>query len=101
MLRAPCFRLTHGSFPAGTSMRDRLFLLTILLSAPAVAHAQLFPRESETARVWFVISDGMGPSGGGLSGATGLSQLYRASGTVAVSQNYGVEVSGLRIQEIY
>lgn len=52
-------------------------------------------------RGWIVLSDGAGPSGGGLSGATGLSQLYRASLTGVLTPTAGIEVSALRIQEIY
>jgi hypothetical protein len=81
--------------------RDKILLLAILFTPPAIAKAQDFPNERQTARAFLVVSDGAGPSGGGLSGATGLSQIYRASGTLAVTRTIGIEVSALRIQEIY
>src|SRR6266850_4296565 len=82
-------------------MRRAGILLAALCASPAVARAQRFPRQSDMPRAWVVISDGVGPSGGGLSGQTGLSQLYRASLTAAITSSAGIEVSALRIQEIY
>jgi len=81
--------------------RDRFLLVAVLCAIPTIARGQRFIPEPETARAWLVLSDGAGPNGGGLSNSSGLVQLFRASGTVAVTPTLGVEVSALRIQEIY
>lgn len=90
-------------FSGANVRRDRLFLLAVLsaaLTIPASGQARVFLREPRPPRAWLVLSDGAGPSGGGLSSQTGLIQLFRVSGTVVVTPTLGIEVSGLRIQEI-
>ena len=85
-------------------MRRKRFLSVSLLCAtlviPARSSAQ-FERPVRSRRAWLVVSDGVGPNGGGLQGTTGLVQLFRASGIVAVTPTLGVEVTGLRIQELF
>jgi hypothetical protein len=81
--------------------RASLLFVALLLAPAAVARAQRFILEPDVPRAWLVLSDGVGPNGGGLSNSSGLVQLFRASGTVAVTPTVGVEVSALRVQEIY
>ena len=76
-----------------------VLLCTTTLATSAVAQFQ--PPPQQPPRIWFGFSDGFGPSGGGISGSTGLSQLFRATGTVAITQNVGVELTALRIQESF
>jgi hypothetical protein len=81
--------------------RHRLILLAVLFAVPVIARAQLFLPEPSMARAWLVLSDGAGPNGGGISNSSGLIQLFRASGTVAVTPTIGIEASALRVQVIY
>lgn len=81
--------------------RDRLVLVVLLCAIPAIARSQMFPREPSVPRAWLVLSDGVGPNGGGISNSNGLVQLFRASGTLRVTPAIGVEVSAFRAQPIY
>jgi hypothetical protein len=84
--------------------RDHLLLAALLLAEPMVARAQLFPsepREPRVPRAWLVLSDGVGRNAGGISNSSGLVQLFRASGTVAVTPSIGFELSALRTQVIF
>src|SRR5258708_2826578 len=81
--------------------RDRFILIAVFCATPAIARAQIFPREPDFPRAWLVLSDGVGRNAGGISNSSGLVQLFRASGTVAVTRTVGFELSALRTQVIY
>jgi hypothetical protein len=81
--------------------RDRVILIAVLCALPATAWAQIFPRDPDVPRAWLVLSDGVGRNAGGISNSSGLVQLFRASGTVAVTPSIGLELSALRTQVIY
>lgn len=81
--------------------RDRFILIAVCCASPAIAWAQIFPREPDAPRAWLVLSDGVGRNAGGISNSSGLVQLFRASGTVAVTPKVGVELSALRTQVIF
>jgi len=79
----------------------RLVVLLATLVIPAVARGQgFFIRQARTPRAWLVVSDGVGLNGGGLANTSGFVQLFRASGTLAITATRGVEVTALRIQEL-
>jgi hypothetical protein len=85
-----------------TGFRISLCCLGALVLSSA-AHAQFDAPPQfgfSTPRIWFVVSDGVGPSGGGLAGTTGLSQLMRGAAVVNVARGLGAEAGVLRIQEI-
>lgn len=75
-------------------------LLCPVLAMPKPCAAQ-FDRVVTAPMAWLVVSDGIGPSGGGLAGATGLVQLFRASGVVRVTGSFGLEATAARIQELF
>jgi len=84
----------------------RSFLMCVgALLVPEVVHAQfdeppVYRTGNAIPRVWFVVSDGLGPSGGGVAGTTGLSQLMRGAAIFNVARGYGAEAGVLRIQEV-
>jgi hypothetical protein len=84
-------------------MRRHTFFATLVLSTAVAAPAMAqFPRPAQRShRAWITLSDGFGPTGGGLSGSTGMSQLLRAGATVNIANDYGIEVTGLRVQEVF
>jgi hypothetical protein len=78
------------------------FLLLVLCVLAATDAASAQDRGLRRGpRAWLVLSDGLGVTGGGISGASGLSQLFRVSGVAALSNAHGIELSALRIQEVY
>lgn len=77
-----------------------LAILFALAAAPTMARAQFIP-QPRRPRIWLVLSDGAGPTGGGVANQNDLIQLLRASATVAVTQSVGVEISALRVQQIF
>jgi hypothetical protein len=81
--------------------RIRILFWAVLCAIPGLTHAQFLPREPRLPRAWLVLSDGVGRNAGGISNSSGLVQLFRASGTVAVTPTVGVELSALRTQVIY
>jgi hypothetical protein len=83
-------------------MRRHTLLAAALLSTTfaAAAAAQYQPPPPRRHLAWITLTDGVGPSGGGLSGSTGLSQLFRAAATVNIVSDYGLEIDAMRIQEI-
>jgi hypothetical protein len=84
-------------------MRRQTSLAAILLMlAAAMTASGQFQRPTPRAhRAWLTLSDGIGPSGGGITGSSGLSQLLRAAATVNVASDYGFELMALRIQETF
>src|SRR5258708_13009175 len=80
--------------------RDRFILIAVFCATPAIARAQIFPREPDFPRAWLVLSDGVGRNAGGISNSSGLVQLFLASGTVAVARTEGFEPSALLTQVI-
>jgi hypothetical protein len=81
--------------------RISLATFAFLTAVAAPATAQFSRPAQRPHRAWITLSDGLGPTGGGLSGSTGMSQLFRAAATVNVANDYGVELTGVRVQEVF
>src|SRR4051812_32603118 len=84
-------------------MRRVQFTLLVLLSAivvAPVASAQFIPQPRQP-RIWLVLSDGLGPTGGGVASSNDLIQLFRASATVSITPAIGIETSAIRIQQVF
>jgi hypothetical protein len=76
-------------------------MLCAMVATTATAKAQDFSyHATETPRAWLVLADGIGVNGGGLTNATGVIQLFRASATVRFNDFRGVELSAIRLQPI-
>jgi hypothetical protein len=78
------------------------YLSIALLALPMIARAQFDPARygQQMPWAWLVVSDGVGPNGGGVAGTTGLSQMMRAAAVVPVYHSLGFETGVLRLQEI-
>src|SRR3954471_3246194 len=99
-------REQHKEGTGHTGSARRFFgwvLLALSCVLPAAAGAQ-FDAPAQYGlrppRLWFVVSDGVGPSGGGVAGTTGLSQVLRGAAYLNVARGLGAEGGVLRIQEI-
>ncbi|HEY6219008.1 MAG TPA: hypothetical protein VIV65_03055 [Gemmatimonadaceae bacterium] len=80
-----------------------LVFLSVAAALPVAASAQFDEApvfRPRVPRAWVVATAGIGPSGGGVAGTNGLSQLFRAATIISITQRYGIEAGVLRIQEV-
>ena len=85
-----------------TRIRSLLFCF-FAAALPSAASAQFDEApvfRPRIPRAWVVATAGIGPSGGGVAGTTGLSQIFRAATVLSFTQQYGIEAGVLRIQEV-